>query len=240
MFRASLFLALLALAAPASGQIVTDRPDLTESTAAVPTLQIETGVQVARTSGSGGSAEITGPNALVRIGVAPGLEARLGLPNYISVSDDLDGDATGFSDPSLGVKGEVGTLAGWDLAAIAEVSLPLGDDPFSTPISPLGILVAGRDLGAVSLGSQVEVRWNRAAEHVDVGGTAVVGVPLGERVGVFAEAAATRTVGGAEVLAQCGATLLLSPNVQLDAFGGAGLTRLAPDVFGGMGLSARF
>lgn len=236
MFRALVLISVAALAAPASAQIVTDRPDLTESTEAAAGVQIETGLVVER---SQEVTDVTAPQALVRIGLAPGVEARLGLPDYRVL--DLGGaDRGGFTDPSVGVKAELGALAGWDVAAIAEVSLPLGDDAFSGSASPIALLIAGRDLDVFSLGTQAELRWDRDADRVDVGGTFVVGASFTERVGAFAEAAAASSAAGTEALAQVGATFLVSPDTQVDAFVGAGLTDVAPDVFGGVGFSTRF
>ena len=144
MFR---LLALALLAGPVAAHIVTDRPDLTESAQAVSGLQIETGLLVDYTErGADEIVTVAGPQALVRLGVAPGVEARLGLP------DDQVLDVGG-------AKAELGAVGAWDLAAIAEASLPRGDDRFSGAASPLAILVAGRDLGDLSLGTQAEVRW---------------------------------------------------------------------------------
>ncbi|WP_420455254.1 transporter [Rubrivirga sp.] len=238
MFR--LALALL-LASPAAAQIVTDRPDLTESTEAVRRLQVESGLllDVEDSGSGGGSPDLSGPQALVRVPVVAGVEVRLGLPDY-RVEDVANRNVDGLTDPSVGAKVELGAAGPWALAAIAEVSLPLGDAAFSGAASPLAILVAGRDAGAFSLGTQAEVRWDRDADRVEVGGTFVVGTSVSEAVGVFVEAAAGTTPGDPAVLAQTGATLLLSPDVQLDAALGLGLTEPAPDVFAGVGVSARF
>ena len=239
MFRVltlSLFLAPTVL-----GQIVTDRPDLTESTEAVSGVQLETGLLIeADDRGAGnGSLDVSGPQALVRVGVVPGVEVRLGLPDYVVVGADAEG-LGGFSDPSVGAKVELGTVGPWAFAGIAEVSLPLGDDGFSGAASPLALLVAGRDLGTLALGTQAEALWDRNTDRVEVGGTLVLGAGLTERVGAFAEIAGGSTPDGGAVVVQVGSTLLLSPDVQLDAFLGAGATDPAPDVFGGIGFSARF
>ena len=68
----------------------------------------------------------------------------------------------------------------------------------------------------------------------------MVGASLAERVGAFAEVAGGSTPDGAAVLLQIGSALLVSPDVQLDAFLGAGATDPAPDVPGGVEFSARF
>lgn len=239
MFRPLPFLLLVA-ALPASAQLVTDRPDFTESAVTVSAgrAQIEAGVsfEVADTGAGENAFGVSGPEALVRLRLAPGLEARLGLPDY-RVADVTRSDGRGFTDLAVGAKVELARLAGWDVAAIAEIALPV---EAAGPASPLAILIAGRDLGAASLGTQVEVRWDRATDRTEVGGTAVVGTALSERVGVFAEVAAGTTPDGTAVLAHTGATLLLSRDLQLDAHGGLGLTAAAPDGFGGVGLSVQF
>ena len=239
MFR---LLALSCLLTPAAlAQIVTDRPDLTESTEAVLGIQIETGllVNVEGREPDGNTFGIAGPQALLRVGVLPGVEARLGLPDYAVADVDLGGTG-GFTDPSIGAKVELGAVGPWAFAGIAEVSLPLGDNGFSGAASPLALLVAGRDLGALSLGTQAEVLWDRDTDRVEAGGTLVLGAGLSDSAGAFAEIAGGSTPDGAAVVVQAGSTVLLSPDVQLDAFLGAGVTDPAPDVFGGVGFSARF
>ena len=237
MFR---LLALLLVAAPATAQIVTDRPDRTESPSAVAGLQVETGVLVEyEEDGGAETVDVAGARALVRIGLVPGVEARVALPDYRVL--DLGGDeVTGFTDPSVGAKAELGALSGWDLAALAEVSLPVGDDAFSGAASPLVLLIAGRDLGGLSLGTQAETRWDRELDRVDVGGTFVVGIDLTDALGAFAEVAAETTPGDPAVVVQFGTTLLVTPDLQLDAFLGAGASGPTPDVLGGVGVSGRF
>jgi len=239
MFR-PLLLSVLVGTLPASAQLVTDRPDFTESAVAVPAtrVQVEAGAsfEVVDTGAGGGAFGVSGPEALVRLGLADGFEARLGLPGY-RIADVTRPDDRGFTDLALGAKAGLARFAEWAVAAIVEVSIPVDSD---ASVSPLAILIVGRDLGAVSLGAQTEVVWDRTTDRTEVGGTAVVGVPLAEHVGGFAEVAAGTTPDGAAVLAHTGVTLLHSPDLQLDAHGGLGLTAAAPDAFGGLGLSVRF
>lgn len=238
MFRPVVGFALgLSTVVWAQTPLVTDRPDFTESAVVVPRgrTQIEMGLSATR-AGAETDGEVSGPEALVRAGVVRGVEVRVGLPDYVGVGRD-DG---GFGDPSLGVKIEVGRLGAWDVATILETSVPLGERPFGdAPASPLGLLVLGRDLGALSLGTQGEVLWDRASDRVEAGATAVVGVPLTEAASAFFEVAAGSTPDGADARVHVGGTLLLSATVQLDARLGAGLTEAAPGVFGGVGVGVR-
>lgn len=215
--------------------LATDRPDFTESAVVVPlqTIQLEAGL----TLSDEGETSLSGPEALVRIGVARSLEVRLGLPSYVAVDD-----ASGVDDPSIGVKVAFGEAAGWALAAIAEASLPLGDARFgSSSVNPLFLLIAGRDIGAFSVGTQAELGRDSDADRTDIGATLVVGRGLGARAGAFLEGAIGSTPEGpAAVVVHHGYTVLLAPTVQVDARVGAGVTRTAPDLFGGFGLSVRF
>ena len=243
-------LVLLLLGPSASTQpLVTDRPDFTESAIAVPfgSVQLESGATSER---AGGATTISGPEALVRWSFVRGAELRIGLPNAVAIRTDAIpiGDAIvpaqtlrGVSDASLGAKVELGAVAGWDLALIAEASIPLGDDAVGTTVaSPLAILIAGRDVGAVGLGTQAEVRWDRVLDQVELGGTAVVGTEVVPGVGAFGELAADLVEDRLGLLGHAGLTVAVAPLVQLDLHAGVGLTDAAPDALVGVGVSARW
>ena len=252
----ALALALFLTVPVAAQDLVTDRPDFTESAVAVPyrSVQIETGVTVARLDlplGLGAT-ELSGPEALVRWSFVPGAELRVGLPDAgVIWFDDLvrpDGTVEvegatvdGVSDGSLGAKVELGAVAGWDLALIGEASVPLGDGNFgSTVVSPLAILIAGRDVGALSLGTQAEVRWDRVADAVELAATAVVGTEVAPGVGVFGELFGDLVQDELGLLGHAGVTVAVAPLVQLDLHAAVGLTDAAPDALVGAGVSARF
>ena len=239
MLRSALA-SLCLVAGPATAQdLVTDRPDFTESAVAVPlgSVQIETGGTL---TVEGDANVFSGPEALVRWSFIPGLEVRLGAPDGVATragGETLDG----FTDASLGLKAELATVGGWDLAAIVEASVPLGDEAFgSTVVSPLAILIAGRDIGAVSLGTQAEARWNREADTAEFAATAVVGTEIVPGLGVFGELAGSLVDDEVGLLGHGGLTYLVAPLVQLDLHAGVGLTDAAPDALLGVGASARF
>lgn len=229
--------------------LATDRPDFTESAVVVPlgSVQIEAGLTVTdrnapplHPDATHGLAltTLSGPEALVRWGFARGIEARIALPDYVVTGIERGGSGA-FADPALGLKAELATLGGWDVATIAEVSLPLGDPELQTAANPFVLLIAGRDVAAFSVGTQAEVLWDRDLDRVDVGGTLVVGRGLGARVGAFLETTVGSSADGTAALVHHGYTLLLSPTVQLDARIGLGLTEAVPDRFGGLGASVR-
>lgn len=232
---------LLACAAPAAAQeapLVTDRPDFTESAVVVPLggVQVEAGATV---EFANDAEVISGPELLVRWAPVERLELRFGAPDYLGGTGVSDG---GFGDPSLGLKAQFGPLNGWDLGAIATVSIPVGDDAFSTnAVDPELIFTAGRDLSSwASLGGQVQAERDGSANVWTVGGTVVLGLGLSERIGTFVEVASSAPDGGASTtFLHHGYTFLVTPTVQLDVHGGPGLTDASPDAFVGAGLSVR-
>ena len=236
-----LVLALLCVSA-ASAQslpdLVTDRPDFTESAVVVPLghVQVEAGVTVVFDD----DAEvISGPELLVRWTPLEHLELRFGAPDYLGGSGLRN---AGLGDPSLGIKAQFGPLNDWDLGAIATISIPVGDDAFSTnSVDPELILTAGRDLSAwSSLGGQVQAARDGSANVWTLGGTVVLGFVLGDRVGTFVEIASSAPENSASAtILHHGYTLLAGRNVQFDVHGGLGLTDAAPDYLVGAGLSVR-
>jgi hypothetical protein len=128
-----------------SGQeIVTDRPDITESSVVVPpgTLQIENGVTWTRDHRK---STVDFPESLLRLGVASRTEFRLELPNYLTALGGRD-NPSGLSDISAGVKRQLGPLPGAvDLAVIAGVTFPTG----------------GRSIGSHGFDPFIKFPWSR-------------------------------------------------------------------------------
>lgn len=215
--------------------LVTDRPDFTESGVVVPRghVQIETGATVAFDEAT---EVFSGPELLVRWTPFDLVELRLGAPDYVRA-----GDAEGFGDPTLGMKAQLGPLNGWDLGLIATASLPVGGAFGSDTVDPEVIVTAGRALSArADLGGQLSAARDGDLRAWTFGGTLVVGLGLSERWGTFGEVAAwLPEFGGDEVLLHHGYTYALSPNLQLDAHAALGLTDAAPDVLLGAGLTVR-
>jgi len=88
----------------AEGQeLVTDRPDFTESAIVIPakTVQIESGFTWIDESTS---EALSGPEVLVRWGLSERLELRIGLPDWV----DPRGGSSGVGDSSIGAKFQFG------------------------------------------------------------------------------------------------------------------------------------
>lgn len=105
-------------------EIVTDRPDVTNSSLVVPvgSFQSENGVNL---SSQGGGRTFDGTNSRWRLGVAPCLEVLVDIPTYFS-NIKVPG-SSGFSDVAPAVKWQISPVPGKiDLSMTAGVALPTG------------------------------------------------------------------------------------------------------------------
>jgi hypothetical protein len=255
---------LIAAAIPAPAQttaeLVTDRPDETESARTVPrgSTQMEFGARwlVERSSDARlGIVEL--PGTLVRFGAWDRVELRLAWGGWVGTSIDVSRQrhwADGFADPEVGVKwaivppGEGGT----EVALLAHLTLPAGSEVVGAPaVDPSARLTV-----AHSLGERASLGWNVGYEARSIdGGTnagtrrlgrwiysASLGFDLSPRWGAFVESFGDLPAsdpGPAVHALDGGVTCLIAPRVQLDASVGVGLSDEAPDRFVGIGLSFR-
>lgn len=229
--------------------MITDRPDQTESALTVPVglLQVELGSVFEQTRGAGRLDALTVGGALLRYGLHPRLEARLGFAGWMRTELQGAGPVSvitqGVGDLDLGAKVRLAPEgSAYDLAILAGTTLPTGAQAFTTDqVDP-----NGRIAFAVPLTDRVGLGLNAGAfgtaGRADGLYTAVLGFTLSDRVGAFAESYGTLPIsaGGAAVHAlDGGVTLLLTPTLQLDASGGVGLNANAADWFVGAGVSVR-
>lgn len=219
--------------------LVTDRPDFTESTLSIQpgTWQIETGVSWLEEDAADG---YNLPQALIRTGLAERWELRVGLPDYVHADS-----VSGLTDASLGVKLELGDAGPGELALIAEMSLPVGDDEFSSDeVDPTAILVYGQELErGWSLGTQLAVSSVSVGdeERMLVAPTLVFGTGFKPDWGAFFELAAEiPDEGESAVLFHTGITWAQTARRQWDAHVAAGLSDAAPDMEVGVGYSVAF
>jgi len=259
LFTLCLALASVVLPARAQDAMTTDRPGLGFSPLVVPpaTLQIEIGLPHATRTGyaagaaTGTSTLLTTP-ALLRIGLAPRVEARVGasLANRASVALDgvgLAPDATsGVGDVEVGLK--VHALSTEDdrlsnLSLIGSVVLPTGADGFSvgdpviTANAIATLALPDGFTGTLVAGGAVPTTSGAVPSATLVG---VLGRTFTPAVSGYIEAGAFPTGSATPVLAGAGLAALVTPLLQLDAFVNAGLTDAAPDLILGIGTSFRF
>ena len=228
-----------------SPELVTDRPDQTESTTVVPRglLQVETGYLFTR---EGDVDSHAAPGTLFRIGLGGRTELRLGHAGVMGTEG-----RRGAGDSELGAKLNLIPRAdGWqpELAVLGGLSLPTGDSRFSSGGADPSFLVAfAHELAPrLSLGYNAGAAWESSP---DVPGrdafmvySLALGIGVTDRLGAFLEVFGDRQVTdpvASSVSADTGLTFLLTEVLQLDVSVGRGLRGPADDLFVGTGLSFR-
>lgn len=242
------------VAAPIDEPLVTDRPDFTESTLAVPLgrVQIEAGLTFTRDGAGGGRHEesFEAPEMLLRLGLAQGFELRIGAPSY-AWEDDGVLDVDGLTDMGIGFKLELGEQSGArpSLAVLGELSIPTGDDAFSSDeVDPTLILAWAYDIGEsgwsiagnVGVSSLEDSMGDRFEEFTS---SLALGIPLTDEFSAYAEYFGFYrhdAASGPEHFFNSGVTYLINNNTQLDFRVGLGLNGRADDFFTGAGVSFRF
>lgn len=156
---------------PASDhEIVTDRPDVNESSIGVPkgSWQLENGMTWTTDRGSQAFDVSESP---MRFGVGTQTEIRLVVPNYLGAISGPD--PTGFGDLALGMKQQFGPLPGeFRLIGDRPLSLPTGgrrvsSHPVMTRSSSFRGLRGGRRDGLLAACKLIlEHRWRKAERGV--------------------------------------------------------------------------
>lgn len=244
-------------------ELVTDRPDQTESPAVVPAgfVQVESGFTLTvDEEGIFETRVLEGPGTLVRVGLGHRTELRVGWAGWIEEEVEADdarfGTRTtdGVGDGELGAKvrlrEEVGAIP--ETALLVGVSIPAGDDELSSDrFDPAVRLSFAHTLTErLGLGYNLGMEWSSEPgergvreTHSRLVYTVALGAPVSERLGAFVEVFGAEPVdapGGSEVSLDGGFTYLLRPNLQLDLFAGAGLNEGTPDWLAGAGVSYRW
>jgi Putative MetA-pathway of phenol degradation len=230
--------------------LVTDRPDFTESSQVVGAgvLQLESGVTFERDRDAAVRNGMLSTPQLLRVGVSPRLEFRLAsdalLSESVSVATQHQ-QTTGGADTEIGLKYTLteAPLNGFDFALIAAVSLPTGADGLSSGGYDPGIKFTwARDLPrGFGLSGNVNVasitvdesrEWERSL-------SVSLGHPLGEQWGAYWETYGFVSGEGCSCTFNTGVTRALGRHMQVDVAVGRGLTSSAPDWFAGVGFSIR-
>jgi hypothetical protein len=243
----TLWMAAALTAAPAAAQLdedlVSDRPDFSESAVTVSPgrFQLEAGYGFADADGE--SADEIG-QALLRIGLVEGFELRVGLGSYIDAPS-----GSGWDGGSLGIK--VALVENWQLrpavALLIGTGTPYGDEEVVDDTwQPEGKVALGWELSeSLSLGVNAGyARLSADGEHFDQAQwSASLGWSATDRLGVFGEyfgLSEERPDGDPGHYLDGGATWLIHDDLQLDAWLGAGVSDEAADWIGGVGIVARW
>ena len=247
----SLTLCFLTFAFSMSGQtpedeseIVTDRPDITESAIVVPpsSLQVENGMTW---SMDHGDRTLNLSESLIRIGLSKRTELRISVPNFL---DAVVGHyaRSGFGDSSIGFKQQLGPLPGdVELSVIVAVGLPSGTRGFSSHgYDPFVKFPWSKSLPrGWSIGGMQSVFWNtqdgrrnRVWEP-----TFYLERQLTKPWDVFVESAGDYAQrGGSTQVIHFGTAYKVKPKHQVDFHFGFGLNHNTPNRFFAAGYSFRF
>ena len=235
--------------------ISTDRPgQATPPAILLPgSIQIEAGVQLTSDAATVEEVETTErttsmPAALVRIGVLPTMELRLST-EVRSVGTSItpgtfDTTVSGLSGVGLGIKigvtAEQGAIP--ETAFLLTLALPVGEENFRVSNVAPTFLFAMRN----GLSSTTNLYYNLGATWDGTNGAGyglynvLLSSSLTGSLGVFGEVYGTVATGRLPThAADLGLAYLLGNNLQIDLYGGVGITDNAPDYFVAGGVSVR-
>lgn len=241
--------------AEAPGDIVTDRPDVAESSETVGAgrFQAELGVDLESSTAEGERALDLRTPLKLRFGLSERWEAHLETEGYAGQFVEGEDGEHGAGDIDLGVKVNLYPGEGWipSTGLLLALTLPAGSGPGAGRAVDLSPTLAvdwgiGDHWGiGANLGFTFGL-WDEAAGAPEQAFRFALAVgrtwaPLSERLRTYLEVFGEHSLGhGDQVLMLDGGfSLLLSPNLQLDLALRGGLTHAAPDFGGGLGMSFR-
>lgn len=243
--------------------IVTDRPDQTESPVTLPKgfIQVELGGSYEGDKSTFGelanikSHSISAPSVLLRYGISDNVELRLGGEfisskteiHYIQfvIEDELIIEESGFSPISIGTKIKMfeEDCARPEMAFLFSLGIPFDTDgPFQSKyVSSEFRLAAAHTLSdRFSLSYNLGGEWNGSSPAATGIYTLSLASGLTGKLSVFAEVYGFLTQGETpDHRFDGGFTYLFAKNVQADLSGGIGITEKSPDFFVGAGVSLR-
>lgn len=231
-------------------ELVTDRPDFTESSNVVGSgvLQIESGTTFERDRDAGVRNGMFSTPSLLRLGVSNRLELRLASDVVLSESLTFASQherTTGGADTEVGLKYTLTEppFLGTSFALIAAVSLPTGAEGLSSGGYDPGVKFTwARDLprgfglsgnfNLASVTADGDREWERSV-------SLSLGHGLGGQWAAYWETYGFVSGDGCACTFNTGVTRALGPHMQIDFEVGRGLTSSAPDWFAGVGFAIR-
>jgi len=243
------------------GPMNTDRPGAGTSPYVVPPCypQVELGWTHTESSGNGEKQKTdVAPDTLVRLGLIPDLELRLGYVGYAwekaSGNDGASSNSSGGSDANIGFKFRFFEGTKWlpESAFVGQLTLPVGRKGFSSGrVDPSFLFAFSNSLtDFLSFDYSLGPTWNTDEDQFSNRHTlsvfqwaASLGIGITEKlsgfVGFYGDAGLSASKTPANAF-DTGLTYLLLDNFQLDVSGGIGLSDAADDWYAGAGFSYRF
>jgi len=215
-----MFSSLLSIA-----QIVTDRPDQTESSATVGlgNLQIESGILV-QYEDRNRFRNILAPTNLFRYGLTEGIELRL-LSQLESVKFNNNSSIVGISDLQIGTKIQIvkNDNVNTEIAFLSHVIVPTGT--FGLSIEEYGTI--NKLSISHELGERVSLGYNIGYDHINSDNILTYSVALGfsvnEKFGMYIEPFGSWEEGDFVHNFDAGMTWLVNKDFQLDFSFGTGI-----------------
>lgn len=235
MFRVTtlsfIILSLFTFTATAQ-QIVTDRPDQTESSLVVPkgAFQIESGVQANYDDNFDlNKATFLLPTNLLRIGLHHAFELRVVSQLERISNPSINADFSGISDLQIGTKIQLlrAEERNIEMAILSHLVLPTGSQGFRGD----GIGTINKLAISHTLHDRLGVGYNLGYNYLQEGNgdltySVALGYSLNEEIGVYIEPfGELSNLQTHQMFADGGATYLLKENVQFDFSFGTGITR---------------
>ena len=210
-------------------EIVTDRPDQTESSVTVGknNFQIESGLSFLNKSNNS-ETSFFGPSTLMRYGISNGIELRL-MSQYESTKfKQVDGNNnfSGLNDLEIGYKIQLlqSENINTKIAFLSHVIVPTGNDEVTT--NSFGVINKLSISNEISdqIGIGYNVGYDNIAKEHFLTYSVAIGISLSKVVGLYVETyGAWGETGFFESNFDTGFTFLINNNSQLDASYGVGL-----------------
>ncbi|MCF6279157.1 MAG: transporter [Flavobacteriaceae bacterium] len=224
----SCFLVLILISATTfSQQIITDRPDQTESSSTIPknSFQIEMGMQQ---SNNNSLTSFAGPSTLLRYGISDKIELRL-FNQYESHKIELDGGNIkfdGLGDIEVGFKVQLFKKedVNTEIAFLSHAIIPTAKEALTNDkVGSINKLSISHSLSEkISLG--YNIGYDYAAQTNVFTYSVVLGFSLSDKIGAYIEPFGALAEGGQyEGNFDVGLTYLAKDNLQFDVAYGAGL-----------------
>lgn len=238
----ALLLAPMLLAQTERPDLITDRPDQTESSVTVPmkSLQIETGFISEK---QGNTMRLAYNTTLLRYGLSENLELRLGLE--YQGEKIASTNISGFSPLYAGFKIAIREEDGWkpEVAFLGSIVMPFTANAAFEPAhtaANMRFAFSHTLSDRLSLGYNLGAEWNGNNTTPGYFYSLVLGVSLMDNLGMFIESYGTIIENNnSEHLFDAGFTYLILSNLQADISGGLGLNDNAIDNFISLGLTYR-
>lgn len=239
--------AFLVAAQSESFELVTDRPDQTESSSVVPknALQIESGFILEQvTPNLLKEKNYTYNTTLMRYGLFNNFELRLGF-EYLGNIIKNKTIGSGFGPLYTGFKFKITEeqVLFPEMAFLGGLVLPyIAQTAYKPDFVAANMRFAfSHTLSSkFSLGYNLGIEWDGMTAVPDYFYSLAAGFAVMDKLGVFIESyGILNNLSGNEHLFDAGLTYLLLPNLQFDVSAGLGINKNSPNSFIGFGLSCR-